>query len=828
MSGEQLPLDFSASSAERVRRTRKRLAKAAEAEKRPSLFDEPPNIDIHLGDLGQAVVTATGDADRAFVWLSRIVGQLEPRKRKEAVIDVATLDRVMWVRPPAQITLDAASQAVAKALWANSLSLPPLVVTRKGRRLVASSPSRWPRLLQIVDAPWTAIVQLVRLELPFDVEDKAQALFSEKLSMTAIPVARAGLAGSSVTIKATRPDTLEGLGLPGLSYDGMQGSGNYRLPLLNAAKLLELPQIQMSKDLEIAIRKSITPLKPVVELPGFFQPLYPFQARDVAKALRILETTGGVLLAAEMGAGKTTMSLAMAHKLETWPLLVISPLSGFSTWAESLAAMGRSYYLATDPPRVAWERIAKGDDEAVVISYDRLMALLEVVMERGFACIIADEIQRIRTAGSRRSRALRQLAGSVPVRIGLSGTPMTNTVTDLLPLGAFLVPGEWKPRASEKDLSDIYPGDALEAVADHLGSMMVRRRMTEVNRRLPKRNDHRVHVDLTPEQRRALEDLEHEAEMAKADGAFDGNEGRMHAFAKLSRMRQIVNNPGFAGVGGQNPKVIAAVELAQSFIAAGRKGVLFCADRATFTDMGEKLTEAGIGWVGIWGATPAMKRVENENRFKTDPEIKVVLCTIQAGSESWSASPFATWLISTAYMYTPSVLAQMEARVYRMNSDPDGHDIEICYLHATAPGGTLDDRMVTILEQKKELIARVVDRSDHIDGTKVHYSMGDLTYLLTGERDDSIDQRAADARAVAEREQKKKKLARSTAHGHKGKNRTAVDTFHDKGDTAITLDEYRAASSAKAGGSADSVSTVVELTPVGEIDQIDLSLDQEE
>ena len=830
MNGEQLPLDFSASTAERVRRARKRRERAEEAERTPSLFDAPPNLDIHLGDPGEAIASASGDADRAFVWLSRLVGQVSPSKRRTAVFDASTLDRVLWVRPPAQITLDATAQAVAKALWAAKIGLNPLVVSRSGRRLVATSPRGWPKLMRVVDAPWPAIAQLLRLGIEFTVADNARKLFNDKLAGENIPVARAGLAGASVIIRATRPDIVESLGLPGLAYDGMKGTGSYRMPLLAAGKLLELPQIELSRELESAVRKATAPVRPVTEIEGLPWTLYPFQARDVALALRIVETTGGVLLAAEMGAGKTTMALAMAEKLDLWPMLVISPLSGFSTWARQLEEMGRSFYLATEAPKRAWEQIASGTHDAVVISYDRLFAFNEVIVERGFAAIIADEIQRIRTPGSRRSRALRQLAGSVPVRIGLSGTPLTNTVADLLPVGSFLVPGEWKPRASEKDLTDVYPGDPIESVAEHLGSMMVRRRMAEVGRKLPKRNDHRIFVDLTPEQRRAIEALEAEAEQAAREGLFDGNEGRMHAFAKLTRLRQIVNNPGRAGIGGQNPKVIAAIELVQSFLASGRKGVVFCADLATFDELSRRMKDEGIGHVGIQGSTPPDKRIEYEKRFKADPSVKVVLCTIQAGSESWSASPTATWLISTAYMYAPSMLAQMEARVYRMNSDPDGPEIEIMYMHATAPGGTLDDRMVEILEVKKSLFAQVVDRAAHVDSTKVHYSLSDLTYLLTGRRDERQASRERDAKQTVQREQQKKLHARSTAHAHKGKNRTAVETFRDDGSVAVTREQYEAAA-VSATTSVDRDMRVAQSVPPDTetvFDDIDASLYAEE
>jgi SNF2 family DNA or RNA helicase len=686
------------------------------------------------------------------------------------------------------VTLDAATAAVARALWAQKLGMKPLRVTRNGQRLLASSP-RWPVGMRVVDAPWTAIAALTRLEVPLDVDQKAVQLLLGKLGDSQTVIAAAGLAGSAVSIITNRPDLLESMNLPGLSYAAEAGTGQYRMPLLAADPLLESKQIRVSDELRAAILRATAKVRPMTTDPDFPRELYPFQARDAGRALRILETTGGVLLAGDMGSGKTTVSLALVHRMDVWPLLVVAPLAAFSTWQSQLSELGRSFHLAAGNAKADWEVLSNGDFDAVVISYDRLFAFSELIERMNFQCIVADEIQRIRTPSSRRSRTLRHLAAAVPYRIGLSGTPLTNTIADLLPLGAFLVPGEWRPRANSRELDDLYPGDPTEAITEHLGSMMVRRRMTDVGARLPQRNDHRILIELTAEQRRAIEALTAEAQAAKSAGAFEGNEGRMHAFARLQKMRQIVNCPAAASVPGPNPKVRAAVDLAEDFIAMGRKGVIFTADLTSFQELGDAMDEAGIGWVGIKGATPAMQRIANEARFKADPDIKVVLCTIQAGGESWSASPTATWLISTGYMYSPSALAQMEARVYRMNSDPDSHDIEICYIHAQAPGGSLDDRMVEILAVKRQLFAQVVDRIEHVDTTKVHYSMSDLMYLMTGERDEALIKREADEQATRKREQARKDHAKATAHGHKKRNK---DFVHDDGGQAKTFEQYQA------------------------------------
>jgi hypothetical protein len=1001
-----------------------------------------PNIDIHLHSPSEAVATISGgDPERAHAWLTALVGPIRVIKARRVAFNVNSLDRLAWLRPPANVTLDAACTAFARAMWAHSLGWKPLRVTRDGSRLVASSP-RWPSGMRVVDVPWTTISALVQNSIPLNVDAGATTLFERRLKESGAVIGTAALAGSAVRIETTRPDILERLAIPALAYDGERSNGRYKVPLLAANALLTQSLIHVPADVRKQISKANTrpgPLSPTGDFPWT---LYGFQASDAGRALHILSTNGGVLLAGDMGSGKalaltqkvltpagekqagdirvgdyltgsggkptrvlgvyrqgtrplynvrfdtglrvrvdgehlwltstneahwetlttmqilerindtdlicevpqtdsvtykqvaqhihqpyetgigvakhpelltllraqgalltapiygrneflrglcqqaytagmdhsavncnskqdaefltrialetgrfaqqrgesvrlavtphgraprtlqqgeactgaklrvsditsagtgeavcfeveaadklfalpggvcthnTTVALAMVHERNLWPLLVVAPLSAFSTWDRQLGEMGKKVFLATGPASKCWDEMENGNYDAIVIAYDRLASFSELVDRLHFQCAVADEIQRVRSPGSRRSRALRSLAGSIPYRIGLSGTPLVNGLSDLLPIGAWVSPGEWKPRAGEKDLADMYPGDSAEAIADHLGTLMVRRRMEDVPTTLPKRNDHRVYVQLTKEQRTALAALEEEARQAKADGAFDDPSQRMHAFSRLSQMRKIVNNPASAGIPGPNPKVAAAIDVAQDFIAMGRKGVIFTADRKSFQEIGDSLDALGIGWVGIWGATPARQRIDNEKKFHTDPNIKVVVCTIQAGSESWSASPSATWLVTTAYVYAPAALDQMAARVYRMNSDPQGPDIEIMYIHAQGSKPTLDDRMLEILSLKRHLFSQVVDRISFSDTTNTHYSMSDLLYLMTGERDDHRKSLEADGAAVIAKEKDRTLHARKTLYKNKAGNK---DLATDDGSWAVTADEW--------------------------------------
>jgi hypothetical protein len=1148
---EQLALTFEDSAVQRTKR-----AKAHDPDQL-TMFAFAANIDVHLHSPSTAVAVISGSfPERTIEWLSRIVGQTTPSASKRVFFPTSRLDRLLVVRPPAHVTLDASALAVARALWAHALGLKPLRVTRHRQRLLASSP-RWPTGLGVVDAPWPAISTLVGLKVPLDVEPKAKALMHEKLSGEGVALANAWLAGSAVMLETNQPELLEAIGLPALSYAAGPDSGRYRMPLLASASLLDEPAIMMTDELVTAIKRATAKTRPLSSLEGFPWELYPFQARDAARAVRILETSGGVLLAGEMGSGKglpldtiiytpsgprpvaalrvgdevlgsngqptkitgvypqgvqqlyritftdasslitdgahlwtvhspsqnefhrgvessstdavlptsylepvvrstadlaatplteqngnhrwyiplvtapldfdtptppvpgyvlgamladeslvyttprptditsetadqvqteldasslrgiertdqgvstsyrlantvrpkrltehlveiglfdlrahekfipdvykfapastrlavlqglldtdgrvvsthspssiefcstserlvddltwiveslggtarkssarqttyphrplasdtldqhpgrlswrlsialppaiapfrletkaslyrtrtkylptrgitaiepvhsgptvciavdapdalyvtehalvthnTTVALALAHSMELWPALVVCPLAAMSTWARQLGEMGKTFYMATEAPALSWKTIETGTFDAVVISYDRLHAFSEVIEHAGFTTIIADELQRVRTPSSRRSRALRTLAQTVPVRIGLSGTPLQNRIEDLLAPASFLVPGEFKPRATAKNLADLYPGDPVEAIAEHVGTLMVRRRMEDTGVSLPNKTVRRLFVDLTADQRHALANLEAEAEASKDDGSLD----RMHAFAKLQRMRQIISCPIMANVQGGSPKVAAALELVDEFVTLDRKCVVFCANRRTWTDLADGLKARGIGYTGIWGSTPIADRIANERAFHNDPSVKVFIGTIQSCAESLTLSPTGTVVIHCDYVYNPSDLAQAEARVYRMNQV---NPVEIIYLHASAPNGTLDDRMAAILEVKRALFAQVIDRTEHQDNTQVSYSLGDLVYLLTGERDARIDQREADSKAVIAREQAMKRHAKVTIYKHKGKNKHS-DDFFDDGSMALLRDD---------------------------------------
>jgi SNF2 family DNA or RNA helicase len=699
----------------------------------PSLFSDSFSMEIVYYDKRVAEVVISKDRlIDGENYLRKHLNYVENRDKK-ILIKNEELTKLLWTVGDVVINFDPITSSVAKGVWGMELKLKPLIIDRIDRRIIAYS-YKWPGSIKVKDAPWKAVEILLYLGYQFKIKERVKKSVIKKLAKSDYHIGTATLAGSSIYIDTNRPDLLESLNISALSYRSMPGTGKYRMPLIGSKDLLDMPSIKLSNSLIKAIKKSNGKVKLLNTPKNFKRELYDFQSRDGGKAKRILEITGGVLLAGDMGSGKTTISLALTEELMGYPLLIIAPIAAFSTWKEHLNEIGVSNYLAINKKEVDWDEIASKKHKAIIVSYDRINLFSDLIERLNFKTIIVDEIQRIRNPGSIRSKNIRELASIVQYRIGLSGTPLTNTIKDLLPVGAFLIPNEWSARSNKSDLSSLYPGNPEIAISEHLGKIMVRRRMSEVGRTLPKRNDRRIYVGLSREQEDAIRELQAISKSDKEKGYFKGRDGKMHAFARLALMQKITNSPKSALLKGENVKVESALDLAEDFISIGRKGVIFTADLFSFKEICTGLKERGIGYVTIKGSVSPSERIENEKKFKNDPKVKVVVATIQAGGESWSASPVATWLISTAYLYSPSALAQMEARVYRMNSDPDGPDIEICYIHAKSAYGTLDDRMLEILEKKKKLFAKVIDQTDYRDKTEKHYSTAELLYLILGDK----------------------------------------------------------------------------------------------
>ena len=160
-----------------------------------------------------------------------------------------------------------------------------------------------------------------------------------------------------------------------------------------------------------------------------------FQVDGVWRATRILDRRGGVIVADEVGLGKTFVAGELIRRAvveRRQKVLIVAPATlRLATWEPFL----RKYNLRADV--VSFEGLVAGIDEAGHPG-THLQALDE------YAMVVVDEAHNLRTATTQRAEAMRRLlAGPVPKDLVLlSATPVNNSLRDLHTLLSYINPSD--------------------------------------------------------------------------------------------------------------------------------------------------------------------------------------------------------------------------------------------------------------------------------------------------------------------------------------------------------------------------------------------------
>lgn len=145
-----------------------------------------------------------------------------------------------------------------------------------------------------------------------------------------------------------------------------------------------------------------------------------------------------VLVAYEQGTGKTVMTIAACESLMDdaviqHPVLVIALSSLKYQWAAEIAKFSDSTALVIDgPPKKRAEQYVQMRDwvhsgvDYVVVNYEQIVNDWEQFEGMTFGAVVADEATNLKGFKSKRSKAVKKLAKSIPVRYALTGTPIEN------------------------------------------------------------------------------------------------------------------------------------------------------------------------------------------------------------------------------------------------------------------------------------------------------------------------------------------------------------------------------------------------------------------
>jgi SNF2 family DNA or RNA helicase len=177
------------------------------------------------------------------------------------------------------------------------------------------------------------------------------------------------------------------------------------------------------------------------------------------QAVRALEAlTNAALLTDDMGLGKTTTSLITWSRSNCSRLLVICPKSVKLNWVEEIkATLGTQvpvHLLDGSPNERAnvitfmLYSIAHNIRAVAIVNYDLLRSMNErswKTLEQWVngQALIGDEFHYCKDFDAKRTKSVAALAKLSSFRLGLTGTPVRNTVEDLFSQIEIIRPGTW-------------------------------------------------------------------------------------------------------------------------------------------------------------------------------------------------------------------------------------------------------------------------------------------------------------------------------------------------------------------------------------------------
>lgn len=157
--------------------------------------------------------------------------------------------------------------------------------------------------------------------------------------------------------------------------------------------------------------------------------LTPFQADGVARMKRLLDELGGVLVADEVGLGKTYLAAEVikeANEVNRQRVLIIAPAAlKTSMWEPFLTKHGISRLTQVH----SYDEVRLHLSEDDPIGRDRFLQEM-----RDYAMVVVDEAHNLRNASTARAHAVDEVIvdGKNPKKVVLlTATPVNNSLTDL-------------------------------------------------------------------------------------------------------------------------------------------------------------------------------------------------------------------------------------------------------------------------------------------------------------------------------------------------------------------------------------------------------------
>lgn len=417
-----------------------------------------------------------------------------------------------------------------------------------------------------------------------------------------------------------------------------------------------------------------------------FRP-FPYQFDGIA----FLYPRNEAVLADEMGLGKTMQAIVslrlLAHQGHVRRALLVCPKPLVTNWQREFALWAPELLVTVvegNQTRRQW--LWQNAQYGVLLSnYESIVRDRQHFesLDRPFDLMIIDESQRIKN----RLSTTNEVVCAVP-RLrswALTGTPIENSVEDLVGIFQFVSPGCLTPQMK------------TPAIRRSVSDYVIRRNKDQVLTDLPPKLFRDAQVSLTPEQRASYELAENEGVIRL--NAMKAELTIQHVFELVLRLKQICNFDPATGASAKLDRLEADLE---ECAASGRKAIVFSQWVQTIEELRNRLER--FNPLEYHGKIPSKQRDGVIETFRSEPDRHVILMSYGAGSVGLNLQ-FASYVFLFDRWWNPAVEDQAVNRAHRIGA---AGPVTVTRFLAE---GTIEERINRVLEEKRELFYAVFDPS---------------------------------------------------------------------------------------------------------------------
>lgn len=435
-----------------------------------------------------------------------------------------------------------------------------------------------------------------------------------------------------------------------------------------------------------------------LEVAGLGGELKPFQRAGVSYLL----AQRRAFLADEQGLGKTIEALATLEADGAYPAVVVCPASLKLNWLRELKR-----WL---PHRSARALVGTGKGtgpggyaevtaEVTVVNYDIVASRLDQLCALSPRALVLDESHYCKNAKAKRTKAVHQLAASVPrdgLVLALTGTPVMNHPKELI--SQLRILGRLGEFGSGMRFSrDFHGPGAHQRLHWHLRARCFARRLKrDVLPQLPPKTRAVVPVELDnePEYRLAERDLVAWLQSQPLD--LDELDSKVAAALRAERLVRLNALKLLAARG----KLHAALAWIHDFCTSDERLVVFAHHREIQRAVLGRFPEA----LHILGGDSHAARDASWHAFQAPDGVgnQLLLCSIEVAGQGVTLTRSSN-VVFLELDWTPAKHEQAEDRCHRIGQQDA---VNATYLLAA---GTIDETIATLLERKRAVIGAVTD-----------------------------------------------------------------------------------------------------------------------